>query len=277
MSARVNAVLIDTCFVHGTLIVLHTVRFEALHAGVACPALGTVADGPVLVSATKRLAATGFLHQARVNTLLLDARLCHGTVGVHTTYGLLRLNFITVDMRVARVTRRTGALRTAVDDLALGAGGTRVDHSTRVQAQCVATHLRRTTLVVRRAAWRQRRAWSALDVSVASEAWHTLARHRPEGKGVDHVTLGIGATWVDHLARVAAPAVEAGHLAEALSICLALLVRRLFHRLANALDVSIAIISRRTGAERAVVDDAALGLWSTVTWVLALVIDAGQP
>lgn len=61
---------------------------EAFCMRVASPAIRTVADRSVLLSATSGIVTTRILHQARVNTHLIDACLITVTVWIYTTFRL---------------------------------------------------------------------------------------------------------------------------------------------------------------------------------------------
>lgn len=60
---------------------------ETLNLRVACPALGTVTYGAMLLSATESLLATGVLHQAGISTYFINASLSVGAVRVSSTLG----------------------------------------------------------------------------------------------------------------------------------------------------------------------------------------------
>ena len=60
--------------------------------------------------------------------------------------------------------------------------------------------------------------WSTLDCGIALVPGDADADHRPDGKSVEHLTLGVLPAGVGHAARIDALLVDAGRLARAFGI-----------------------------------------------------------
>lgn len=80
VEAGIQAILVDAGLVHRTVVVNPALRSVALAVGVATIALGTRAHRVVHPGGALGLRGAGVLHDARVDTVLVDASLIHGTL-----------------------------------------------------------------------------------------------------------------------------------------------------------------------------------------------------
>lgn len=149
--AWIDAVFLLACLVKRTVVVNTTFRSITLPIRITAITFRARTHGVVSACCARCFARTRILHNARVDTALVDARLALWTFRVLATFGSW-LNWIAVSKWISSRSLWTGTGCPVLADLTLRASSTRVGRNTRINTAALPTNLLAAAVVVTSAA-----------------------------------------------------------------------------------------------------------------------------
>jgi hypothetical protein len=273
VQAGVHTVLLHAGLVDRTVIIDPALGSVALAVRIPSVALRTGADRVVHPGHALGLWGARVLHDARVDAVLLDASLVHGTLRVCSALWA-GLDRVAIGERVSREARRTVAADGVRANGADRVGCTWVGSDTGVDTTPVPADLLVPTLTVGSAARLGSRRDLAIYICIPDIARDTHANHGPLRQRVVHGALCIPAAGVELGAGVPADLLQTGLPTGAVTVHSALRLR--LRDGETACSVGIALVVGDALAPSPVTTHDAVGVDSAVTRVYAFLIPACQ-